>query len=76
MLILNHKLINPLKIVYVDSAKAIEKSLPNEFLVINGDLEFAKFCYENAAEYASVVRNLTEALLLVNLGVKFLICKK
>ena len=75
MLILNHKLINPLKIVYVDSAKAIEKTLPNEFLVINGDLELAKFCYENAVEYASVVRNLTDALLLVNLGVKFLICE-
>ncbi|EES89329.1 hypothetical protein [Helicobacter canadensis] len=75
MLILNHKLVNPLKIVCVDSIEAVKKTLPNEFLVINGNLELAKFCYENAVEYASVVKNLTEVLLLVNLGVKFLICE-
>lgn len=59
----------------MDSIEAVKKTLPNEFLVINGNLELAKFCYENAVEYASVVKNLTEVLLLVNLGVKFLICE-
>ena len=33
------------------------------------------FCYQNGIDYASMIQNIKEALLLVNLGVKFLICE-
>ncbi len=75
MLILNHALISPLQIVCVDSIESLQNTVPSDFLVIQDNLELAKFCHENSVEYASVIENLTQALLLVNLGVKYLICK-
>lgn len=75
MLILNHALICPLEIIRVDSTESLQNTLPSDFLVVSNNLELAKFCHENSIEYAGVVENLTQALLLVNLGVKYLICE-
>lgn len=75
MLILNHSVVSPLEICVVDSLQDIQDSLPSTFLILRGDLKIAQFCYQNGIDYASVIQNIKEALLLVNLGVKFLICE-
>ncbi|MDE5602667.1 MAG: hypothetical protein K2I71_01945 [Helicobacter sp.] len=74
MLILNHS-IKPLQFVVIESKESIENSLPTDFLILKENLELAKFCFEAGVEYASVITDITKALLLVNLGVKFLITK-
>ena len=75
MLILNHSVVSPLEICVVDSLQDIQDSLPSAFLILRGDLTIAHFCYHNGLDYASVIQIIKEALLLVNLGVKFLICE-
>ena len=73
MIILNHSLISPLKIVYINSINDISNTIPSDFLIVN-NVEVAKFCNENSVSYSSEVSNILESLLLSNLGVKFLIC--
>ncbi|WP_104722344.1 hypothetical protein [Helicobacter mesocricetorum] len=75
MLILNHFLIKPLEIVLIESKEDIQNSLPTDFLVLEENLELAKFCLESGVEYASIITDITKALLLVNLGVKFLMAR-
>lgn len=75
MLILNHSFINPLQIVLVKNKENIQNSLPTDFLILEENLELAKFCFEAGVEYASVITDITKALLLVNLGVKFLVAR-
>lgn len=73
MIILNHSLISPIKIIYIDSTNDISSTIPSDFLIIR-NLEIAKFCSENNVPYSSEVSTILESLLLVNLGAKFLIC--
>ena len=75
MLILNHSVVSPLEICVVDSLQDIQDSLPSAFLILRGDLKIAQFCYQNGIDYASVIQNIKEALLVVNLGGKFFICE-
>ena len=44
-------------------------------MILSVDLKIAQLCDQNGIDYASVIQNIKEALLLVNLGVKFLICE-
>lgn len=79
MLILNHPCIEPLSIVCVDSKEQIIKTLPSDFLILTCDsldktLALAHYCKSNAIPYAKQVSSIKEALLLVNLNVRFLLC--
>lgn len=81
MLILNHPSLESLNILTIDSKEQIAKTLPSDFLVLSCDtfaqtLSLAHFCCDNALAYASLVSNIKEALLLVNLNVRFLLCKE
>ena len=81
MLILNHPCIQPLNLVCISSQEQITHSLPSDFLVLSCDsftqtLALARFCNSNALAYASFVGNIKEALFLVNLNVRFLLCKE
>lgn len=78
MLILNHPLIQPLNLVFASSKKEIEHSVPSDFLILqceklNALLNLAKFCKENRISFSAIPTNLKEALLLVNLNVRFLL---
>lgn len=75
MLILNHPFIKPLQLVLIKSKEDIQNSLPTDFLILDENLELAKFCFEANIEYASMVTDITKALLLVNLGAKFLMTR-
>ncbi|MDD6055160.1 MAG: hypothetical protein SOW25_03630 [Helicobacter sp.] len=80
MIILNHKIINPLNIVKISDKDSIDNSLPNDFLIINCDnfsktLQLANFCAKEKLSYACKVDSIKEALMLVNLSVGFLLCE-
>ncbi len=81
MLILNHPCIRPLNLVRISSQEQITHSLPSDFLLLSCDsftqtLALARFCNSNTLAYASFVRNTKEALFLVNLNVRFLLCRE
>ena len=78
MLILNHPQIAPLTLCYVASEEAVEKTLPNDFLILNCDnsantLALARLLKENNTSYAATPTSVYEALTLVNLNVRFLL---
>ncbi|TLD87855.1 hypothetical protein [Helicobacter sp. MIT 05-5294] len=78
MLILNHPSIESLNLVFITNKEQIADTLPTDFLILScGDfsqtLALARFCKENGIPYASQVSSLKEALLLVNLNVRFLL---
>ncbi len=81
MLILNHPSLESLNILTINSKEQIAKTLPSDFLVLICDtftqtLSLARFCCDNTLTYASLVNSVKEALLLVNLNVRFLLCKE
>ena len=78
MLILNHPQIAPLTLCYVASEEEVEKTLPNDFLILNCDnsantLALARLLKENNTSYAATPTSVYEALTLVNLNVRFLL---
>ena len=78
MLILNHPQIAPLTLCYVASKEEVEKTLPNDFLILNCDnsantLALARLLKENNTSYAAMPTSVYEALTLVNLNVRFLL---
>ena len=78
MLILNHPQIAPLTLCYVASKEEVEKTLPNDFLILNCDnsantLALARLLKENNTSYAAMPTSIYEALTLVNLNVRFLL---
>ena len=78
MLILNHPQIAPLTLCYVASEEEVEKTLPNDFLILNCDnsantLALARLLKENNTSYAATPASVYEALTLVNLNVRFLL---
>ena len=78
MLILNHPQIAPLTLCYVASEEEVEKTLPNDFLILNCDnsantLALARLLKENNTSYAAMPTSVYEALTLVNLNVRFLL---
>ncbi|MBX7490914.1 hypothetical protein [Helicobacter turcicus] len=78
MLILNHPLITPLNLVFAKEKEKIQNSLPNDFLILtNRDstklLHLAKYCQDNHLSFSAIPTNTTEALLLINLNVRFLL---
>ena len=78
MLILNHPQIAPLTLCYVASKEEVEKTLPNDFLILNCDnsantLALARLLKENNTSYAATPTSVYEALTLVNLNVRFLL---
>ena len=78
MLILNHPQIAPLTLCYVASEEEVEKTLPNDFLILNCDnsantLALARLLKENNTSYAATSTSVYEALTLVNLNVRFLL---
>ncbi len=79
MLILNHPLITPLKIIYADSKETITHSLSRDFLLLcckdfQETLNLAQFCSQNNLDYAAFITSIKEALFLVNLNARFLLC--
>ncbi|MBD5164258.1 hypothetical protein [Helicobacter sp.] len=81
MLILNHPSLESLNILTIHSKEQIAKTLPSDFLVLACDsfqqtLSLARFCCDNTLAYASLVSSVKEALLLINLNVRFLLCKE
>lgn len=81
MLILNHPSLESLNILTIDSKEQIANTLPSDFLVLSCDtfaqtLSLARFCCDNTLAYASLVSSVKEALLLVNLNVRFLLCRE
>ena len=80
MLILNHPQIAPLTLCYVASEEEVEKTLPNDFLILNCDnsantLALARLLKENNTSYAATSTSVYEALTLVNLNVRFLLAE-
>ncbi len=80
MLILNHPLIEPLNLVFIEKQEQVTHTLPSDFLILSCDsfeqnLAIARFCNSNSVTYASLVTSPKEALFLVNLNVRFLLCK-
>ena len=78
MLILNHPQIAHLTLCYVASEEEVEKTLPNDFLILNCDnsantLALARLLKENNTSYAATPTSVYEALTLVNLNVRFLL---
>lgn len=81
MLILNHPSIESLNLIFITKQEQIANSLPSDFLILSCDdwkqnLALAHFCRDNGIAYASEVFGTKEALFLVNLNARFLLCKE
>ncbi|CAM2865352.1 hypothetical protein [Helicobacter burdigaliensis] len=75
MIVLNHPLLEILKIKQINTKEELENTLPSDFLVI-GDLELARFAKLQGIEYAFLSNEITKSIMASSLGAKFLLCKK
>ncbi|MCI5968942.1 hypothetical protein [Helicobacter sp.] len=78
MLILNHPLITPLNLIFATEKTKIQNTLPNDFLILTHSdsttlLQLAKYCQDNHLNFGVIPANITEAMLLINLGAHYLL---